>query len=100
VNYSSRLVEDDNVPGLLTVDDDLYEPIFGVTTAQFCSDPLANFPNVYTFEGSEWGLKGYFACINPACAPPPPPPPPGPPPPPDSGDPCGSTDENPRPCIN
>ncbi len=101
VNYSSLLVEDDNGTGFfVSGDDDLYNPIFGVTTAQFCSDPTTNFPRVYTFESNEWGLKGYFACINPACAPPPPPPPPGPPPPPDSGDPCGSTDENPRPCIN
>jgi hypothetical protein len=101
VNYSSLLVEDDNGPGFfVNGDDDLYNPIFGVTTAQFCSDPLsANFPNVYTFQSNEWGLKGYFACINPACAPPPPPPPPGPEPPPEPTDPCGSTDPNPPPCL-
>ena len=30
---------------------------------------MTHFPYTLTFDSSEWGLRGYFACIDPPCVP-------------------------------
>jgi hypothetical protein len=59
--------------GILNDSDDLYLQSIEVSNATFCSESLGQyFPHTLTFDSSEWGLRGYFACIDPTCVPPPP----------------------------
>ncbi|HEX9943506.1 MAG TPA: hypothetical protein VGG03_15950 [Thermoanaerobaculia bacterium] len=59
--------------GILNDSDDLYLQSIEVSNATFCSEALGQyFPYTLTFDSSEWGLRGYFACIDPTCVPPPP----------------------------
>lgn len=58
---------------LLSDSDDLYLESLEVSNATFCSEALGQyFPYTLTFDSSEWGLRGYFACVDPICVPPPP----------------------------
>ncbi|HYO12407.1 MAG TPA: hypothetical protein VE685_04330, partial [Thermoanaerobaculia bacterium] len=67
-----------NIGFILTMDllndsDDLYLQSLEVSNATFCSEALGQYyPYTLTFDSSEWGLRGYFACIDPTCVPPPP----------------------------
>ncbi|HEX6899414.1 MAG TPA: hypothetical protein VF789_06855 [Thermoanaerobaculia bacterium] len=58
---------------ILNDSDDLYLESLEVSNDTFCSEALGQyFPYTLTFDSSEWGLQGYFACIDPTCVPPPP----------------------------
>jgi hypothetical protein len=59
---------------ILNDSDDLYLESIEVNNSTFCSEAVGQpFPYTLTFDSSEWGLQGYFACIDPTCVPPPPP---------------------------
>jgi hypothetical protein len=61
--------------GLTSNDDDLYLESLGVNNNLFCDFAIGQaFPYTFTHIGTEWEMKGHFACINPSCTPPPPPP--------------------------
>jgi hypothetical protein len=60
--------------GLLSNDDDLFQPSLGATNSFFCTNQLGGpFPNKITRSSAEWEMQGYFACINPTCQDAPPP---------------------------
>ena len=57
--------------GLFSGDgDDLYQESIGITGDLFCNDGLGQpAPKIFTLASQEWDLQGYFACLNPTCAP-------------------------------
>jgi hypothetical protein len=62
--------------GFLSDSDDLYVQSLEVSNQTFCTEALGQyFPYNVTFDSTEWSLRGYYSCIDPACVPPPPPPP-------------------------
>jgi hypothetical protein len=55
---------------ILSDSDDLYVQSLEVSNNTFCSEALGQyFPYTMLFDSSEWSLRGYFACVDPACVP-------------------------------